>query len=1135
VEESKSSGPWPAAGASLSSSLLARPRLRQRLNEGLTARLTLLVAPAGYGKTTLLGQWLREERRKAPTAWVPLSEGDNDPVHLLGSLLAGLQAALPQGNEPIAPPAGEEALASLSYALSHVFERASTSAHRPWLLVLDDYHLIANPAIHQALDTLLGLPTWRVHPIIASRSLPPLAAIARLRVEGRLAELDEADLRFTSAETQRLLESTDFQIEEREIDQVIERTEGWPVALQLIRQAAERRTGASLAAILDRMSGERPLFDYLADQVLSHQPPPLRQFLRRTALLPYLSAGLCNAFLEITDASAVLDRLERGHLFIAPLAGGPGRRYRYHTLFQAFLCRCLEQEEGAQAVEGWHRRVAACLLEFQGSGPAGRCADDTVAAIDHLLAAREWVAAADAIEAVVEMLDWGQLTRMEGWFGRLPPAVLAARPRLLLALGLLRERQCRWSEALEVLTRAEQLFVASHEPEEMARVLHRQAWMHFRRSQYAQARKLGEQALAYLRSSPGQASSGSLREQAHICRLIGGCYAETDDLKQGEQYIQESLRLFRELGDRQGEARALSNLAGTIYLNQGRLAEAIELEQRSLHILDELGSYQVCFVLGRLGDAYRMRGEYEAARSTLERLLQLTDAFQDPMMRGYALYSLGHLHRERGNQAAAHACYEEAWRLGEELQEVALRFEPRLGLALLALAAGDLREAQRHGRAALEQAQEVGFRLFEGQGLLVLGQIAAESGDVSKAEACFREALVLFQRLGTRYDLALAHLYLAHLCRQEGRDTEALAYLSESLALSREHGYDAIYAGRERRIALPLLVRALGETSKAFESEAGRLLVQIGQEAVEPLLALLATAPDQIEVSERAIGLLGKIGDERALPALTSLRRNRGLGPLVREALDRIATAPRPPLRILALGSFQVFRGDLPIPAEAWQRRKSRLLLLYLLAHYPRPVPRDELLDVLWPDLPPDSGAQALNTTFSDLRRILEPYLGKGLPSRYLLRDEETLAFNPAADAWYDVQTFEQAVQAGGEAARQALELYRGDFVPEEPYVDWVLRERERLRALYLNTVVARLQERVRAGAWREGVDLARHILELEPWLEEVARELMHCLAMLGRRSEALHAYQACARVLQEELDAVPSPETRALYEQLKG
>jgi DNA-binding SARP family transcriptional activator len=450
-------------------------------------------------------------------------------------------------------------------------------------------------------------------------------------------------------------------------------------------------------------------------------------------------------------------------------------------------------------------------------------------------------------------------------------------------------------------------------------------------------------------------------------------------------------------------------------------------------------------------------------------------------------------------------------------------------LAHLALADGDLREAQRQGEAARELAGAPPDRQLEGQALLTLGLVLEQSGDARQAEDTYGQALRLCETANSCLDQATIHLYLANLCRQEGRDGEARTHLEDALALSARHGYDFLFTGRERARALPLLVAALHGTAAA---EAGRLLVAGGPEAVAPLLALLETAPT--EVQERVIHLLGEIGDERAVPALSSLRQDRRLKESIQAALARITAAPRPPLRVRALGGFEVARSEEPLPAAAWQRRKTRLLLLYLLTQR-RAVPADEVLEALWPDLHPESAGQALNTTFSELRHILEPHLGKGMDSHYLERDEEILSWRRDSPCWYDADSFERAVRAGGAAAHQSLELYRGDFLPEEPYVDWVLRERERLRGLYLNALTVWLDERVQAGHWREGAELARHILEREPWLEEVWRALMTCCAMLGRRGEALQAYQSCVRALREELDVAPGPPTQALYEQIKG
>ncbi len=1153
VEQSLSSG-----------GLVNRPELLQRLAGGRAARLTLITAPAGYGKTTLLTAWLAEGAA-SPSGRVvlsyPLGEADNAPAHLLAGLVAGVRAALPN---PAALPPIDETQASLSYPLALLFQEAARLAGPQWRLVLDDYHRLTNPAIHQALDTLLNLPTWPVQLVLASRTLPPLAAIARLRVEGRLVELDERDLRFTLAEAAALFAASDLHLKEAELKAVAERTEGWAAALRLACQAAQRESGAGLANILDHMGDSGHLFDYLAGQVLNRQPGEVRRFLIRTALLSYLDAELCNAYLGLGEARAILDTLERDHLFLVRLPEGSRPRYRYHALFAEFLGRCLEQEEGAPAVQAWHRRAARCFLDRLTTVHSAQRLDEHLAVVHHWLAAQDWAAAAEAIETVASQLDPGQVTLMQAWFDALPREVLAARPRLLMALGLLRERQSRWGEALEALAQAERRLREAGESLETVRVLRMQGWVHFRQGRYAEARVLGYRAVAHLLRVPepdlsaGQwpdrieavleksdwsqdalgapLAPSQLRLLAWTYHVVNSCDGETDQAERVEKNFQRELRIYRQLGDRRLEASALHNLAVGVYKPQGRLAEALEADQRCLRIEEERDSYDICFPLYGLSETRWMLGEYASARAPLARLLELADAHQDPFWQGYALYMSGHLHRAQGNRPAARTDYEEALGLGLALQEPSILFEPRWGLAWLALEAGDWREAQRLGEGALQQVQAIGYRLCEGRALTVLGLALDQRGDVPQAEARLGEALGVFQNLSANLDLALVYLYLADLYRRDGREAEALTQLERCLALSRRYGYDFLFTVRERPRALPLLVAALAQDREAAEAaEAARLLRPMGSEAAEPLLALLADSAAQTPMQAGVFQLLGEVGDERALPTLDRLRRRRGCKAAAEAALQRIAARPAPALRVLALGNFQVWRGNVLIPPEAWQqRRKARLLLLYLLTQR-RLVPRDELLEALWPDLAPESARLALNTTFSDLRKLLEPYLGKGRSSRYLVRADEGYAFNRQSETDYDVQAFELATRPGGAAARHPLELYRGDFLPEEPYADWVVRERERLRGLYLNTLTRLLDQQMQQGAWREAIDLARHILDREPWLEEVWRSLMTCYVALGRRSEALQAYQACEHSLQQELNVAPSALTRALYEQLKA
>jgi LuxR family maltose regulon positive regulatory protein len=698
------------------SPMVSRARLLHVLDQTETARLTLIVAPAGYGKTTLLAEWLHDRAKPGPALRYTLCEMDNDPAHLLQGLILGIHARLLD----LTPMA--DASNPLSYALAQLFQQAAQAAGGPWRLVLDDYHLVANPTVHQAFDTILGLPTLPINMVIASRSQPPLAAIARLRVEGHLSELDEADLRFSPDETQHFLAASGFSLEEAALRRVAERTEGWPAALRLVCQAAQREPRPDLTAILGRIGAERPLFDYLAGQVLDRQSLAVQAFLRRTALLPHLSAELCNAFLDITDASAMLDDLERSHLFFSPLADQPGRCFRYHALFQEFLRRCLEQSEGASAMQNWHRRAAACLLAAAGSV----CVDDHAAAVEHLLAAQDWMAAAQTIETLVETLDFGGLPRLEPWLERLPANVLSGRPRLLVALGRMRERQGRYPEALAVLVQAEQAACAAGATDDLEQALRWLAWVRFRQDRYAEAIDLCHRALAALTGEPEAVPPSTLvpdqtapdphggdrptdpaygQELARIYNILAVCYANSGNPGRGQQYYRRALQLFRSLGNREREAVVLHNMA-TMYLSQGLLRETIETEQTSLSILEKLNSYRVCFPLITLGQTYLLRGEFEAARTVLERLLRLADAYQDTPRRGYALYLLGHLHRELGDRVAARRCYQEAWTIAEQIQERFLYFELHQGLARLALDEGDRREARRQGLAALQRARQ---------------------------------------------------------------------------------------------------------------------------------------------------------------------------------------------------------------------------------------------------------------------------------------------------------------------------------------------------------------------------------------------------------------------------------------------
>lgn len=385
--------------------LVARPALTERLDEGLRLgrRLTLVSAPAGFGKTTLIGAWVAGSEQAA--AWVSLDEGDNDPVQFLNYLIAALRTvgesighttqALLQS--PQIPP-----LPGLITPL--INDIAALDA--PLTLVLDDYHHITAGPVHQALRFLLeNQPPW-LHLAICTREDPPLP-LAQLRARGQLTEVRERDLRFTPEEAAAFLNVTmGLPLDARSVAALEARTEGWIAGLQLAAlalQEASEDAGAFIAAFT---GDNRYIMDYLIEEVLQRQPETVREFLRQTAILDRLTAPLCDALTGREDSRAILDQLDAANLFLIPL---DHRRewYRYHQLFADVLRVTLGPAERRPL----HQRAARW---FEAQGLA-------VPAIHHALASGDQDAAERLIALAAEAtFHEGGVMTVRAWLDALP-------------------------------------------------------------------------------------------------------------------------------------------------------------------------------------------------------------------------------------------------------------------------------------------------------------------------------------------------------------------------------------------------------------------------------------------------------------------------------------------------------------------------------------------------------------------------------------------------------------------------------------------------------------------------------------------------------------------------------------------
>ncbi|MCA9988387.1 MAG: AAA family ATPase, partial [Anaerolineales bacterium] len=401
--------------------LVVRPRLLAQLAGGLTGRLTLLSAPAGFGKTTLVAAWARGLKAQAgpALAWLSLDEADNE----LGRFCRYLCAALAQVDASLALDVPPTLAPTSSQPLLTALLNLLAAYGHDLILALDDYHLVDNPAVHDCLLFLLAHAPANCHLLLLSRADPPFS-LARLRGSGQVTEIRQQDLRFIAAESEQFLNQLmQLGLPAAAVNDLSERTEGWVAGLQMAAISLQGHDDP--AGFIAGFSGShRYIFDYLAEEVLARRPAGSRDFLLHTAILDRLSAPLCAALLGHADsdeAARTLAQLEAANLFLVPL-DEERRWYRYHQLFANLLRQHLRREQ-PERVAGLHQVASEWFAR------AGYRDE----AIEHALAGELFAEAAALVAtASSELVIQGEISKLLGWIGRLPAEMLSRHPQLIL-------------------------------------------------------------------------------------------------------------------------------------------------------------------------------------------------------------------------------------------------------------------------------------------------------------------------------------------------------------------------------------------------------------------------------------------------------------------------------------------------------------------------------------------------------------------------------------------------------------------------------------------------------------------------------------------------------------------------------
>lgn len=439
--------------------LVSRPRLVDRINSRLDKKLTLISAPAGFGKTTLLSEWISTCPRRV--TWLFLDEGDNDPNLFWTYFIASLQELHTDlGSRAFAqvqsqqPPPIKSILTELINDL--------TTYSEPFASVLDDYHFIDAQPIHEAMGFLIDHLPGNMHLVITTREDPDLP-LARLRARDHLTEIRAMDLRFTQEETDAFLRGVmGLELSQQEVTVLETRTEGWAVGLQLAGLSMQSQRDRQ-SFIADFSGSHRYILDYLSDEVLRQQPEDMQTFLMQTAILDRLNGPLCDALTGRNDSGKLLRYLEAANLFVIPL-DGDRHWYRYHQLFADLLRNQLTRSQ-PELIPELHRR-AGLWFETQGDIPT---------AVDHALEDVDLSLVIRLIEQhALPKLYRGEVSTVAGWFDRLPEVALETAPMLCINKAwvlVLQSREARWEEVRLALQAAQQALERVKAGEELRKLV----------------------------------------------------------------------------------------------------------------------------------------------------------------------------------------------------------------------------------------------------------------------------------------------------------------------------------------------------------------------------------------------------------------------------------------------------------------------------------------------------------------------------------------------------------------------------------------------------------------------------------------------------------------------------------------
>ncbi len=1041
------------------SNTVQRDRITTLLKNNIDKKLILINAGAGYGKTTLLSQFIT--RTDLPCVFYHLEASDSEPGLFFSYLTTGLKQINPHFGRRM-----KTILKTLTPAIGHIDMIVGTFInefveHIPGdaLIVLDDYHNIdPSHQIDKALDYLLRHAPENLHLIIATR-LQPHFPMTTLKARDEVFVLTNDNLTFNHNEIEQLFkEIHGIVLESDEIIALEEHSEGWVTSLQLILQAAGKELGKRLKSRLplpqqkDSSKWWSDYFNYFAQEIYEHEPVEVRDFLVSISILEWLDNSTCNEITSRKNSGEILRYLEQRNAFVSRMPNG---HYRFHNLFREFLTSKLRDM-------GLRRKTLLRAADhFRGKKQPGLAIPYYLEAGKHLQAARL------IRQAGYQMTNSGKSRVVAAHIERLPKNIVNTDPQLLMVYSYAQMSNGCPSEAITNLTKAIRLLKKQRNlSNELAQAYYDLGSIYFNLGNFETAKRW---LLNALRSS----STKRTLSNAAMFNSLGLIYSKAGGrkLKDAIECFRTASRIVHRLPENKGlEASIINNWAmaerksGNLHSAHHRIAAAVELLRKEANFSPQFGSifYNAVRLNILLGNANK-------SAAILKLALELSRRYNDTcslaiIWRGYALY-----YEDLGDLDTSLQYLQKAFSVFQNLHLDRMITLANKDFCRIYTALGRLAEAEQsiaeiwRLKKSRDDAEAVSIHIIE-------AKLRAAQDKLHDAEDLITNAIKLAKKYALKYELFIALLERTKLIHIKGSDSDTLKALRQAVRLSEDNSYDyslSKFMEEEQWAAGSLMTVAEGYTS---------------------------TVTKRWHIAYHL-------------------------------------------LEVYLFGTPRVVVDGREIEAHAWKTSKALKLFCYLCSHHHNMISRDVLIDALWKNASPNSGARNLRKATHHIRQAL----GTVIASQHnpVIYRNKRYQLAPTFSVRLDVEEFEELMKKSNvrnkecqRCTMKAINLYHDGYA-KGWYDDWIETMRNYYDKKYEESLTLMAAIALHRKNYRECATWCRRLVAHNPYDEMYHKKLWEALSKLKKYNEVKKDFNELKRILKKDLKTSPQHQTVAFYESI--